>query len=175
MNDTFKPTHGHNYHVVHETKTGMGVTSCHALCKVFFEHGTRGKRRPTCTACMKLDNPLLLTVDDRKFFATVVTLGVWRDAPKARSFHRLVASDYLDADAKLTRRGRVLADDWKLGPVPMQDADNIVHARAPLDMYPRCKKNGRLADVNAMTLSNYEGLRKVEGSLVISCLACLGM
>lgn len=174
MKTTFKPVRGHNYHVVHETKTGTARKSCHTICGEYFESGERATHRPTCPACVKLDNPLLLSSEDRQFLSTVVQLGIWRDAPKSKSFHNLVACDYINNNNRITRRGLVLADDWKLGPVPMQDVAGIVHVRKPLDMYPVCEKNGRLEGVDEMTVSRYEKLRKVQSDLVVSCLSCLG-
>lgn len=173
MKTTFKPTRGHNYHVVHETKTGAARKSCYTICGEYFESGERATHRPTCPHCVKLDNPLLLPPEDRQFLKTVVELGIWRDAPKSKSFHALVERDLLNTNNKLTRRGHVLAEDWTTGPVPMQDEHGIVHTRHPLAPAAQCT-GLRLQDVDKMTLSHYEKLRKIEDSLVISCISCLG-
>lgn len=185
MKTTFKPTRGHNYHVVHETKTGSARKNCYTICGEYFESGERATHRPTCPNCVKLDNPLLLPSEDRQFLKTVVEMGIWRDAPKSKSFHNLVACDYINNNNRITRRGLVLADDWKTGPVPMQDVAGLVHAREPLGALPRCdtriaaplnanNQSYTLEGVADMTVSRYEKLRKLEDSLVISCISCLG-
>lgn len=174
MKTAFKAHRGHVYHVVHETKTGSSRKSAWTICGEHFESGERSTHQPTCPNCVKLDNPLTLAPEDRQYLQTVIHLGRWKDAPKAKSFQRLRERDYLDADVRLTRRGAVLAEDWNGSPVPMVDADGVVHARKPLDIYPLCQKNGRLQDVDQMTVSRYEKLRKLEESIVITCLSCLG-
>lgn len=174
MKTAFKPHKGRVYHVVHETKTGAARKSAFTICGEYFESGERSTHQPTCVECVKLDNPLLMPAEDRQYLQTIIQLGKWKDAPRAKSFERLRDRDILDPHVKLTRRGSILAEDWSTGPVPMPDIEGIVHARAPLDIYPVCQKNGRLAGVNEMTVSRYEKLRKLEEATVITCLLCLG-
>jgi hypothetical protein len=174
MKTAFKPHKGRVYHVVHETKTGAARKSAFTICGEYFEEGERSTHQPSCVECVKLDNPLTLATEDWQFLQTVIHLGKWKDAPKAKSFERLRERDYLDNNVRLTRRGQILAEDWNIGPVPMPDDQGVVHARTPLAIYPICQKNGRLAGTNQMSVSRYEKLRKLEESTVITCLSCLG-
>ncbi len=175
MKTAFKPSRGRVYHVVHETKTGASRKSAFTICGEYFEEGERSTHQPTCVECVKLDNPLMLTTEDWQFLQTVIHLGKWKDAPKAKSFERLRDRDFLDSNVRLTRRGSILAEDWgPAGPVPLPDKDGVVHTRTPLAIYPLCQKNGRLEGVNQMTVSRYEKLRKLEETSVITCLSCLG-
>jgi hypothetical protein len=175
MKTAFKPSRGRVYHVVHETKTGSARKSAWTICGQHFEDGERSTHQPTCPECAKLDNPLMLSQEDRQYLQAIIQLGKWKDAPKAKSYERLRERDLIDANVRLTRRGSILAEDWSpAGPVPMPDTEGVVHARAELDMYPRCAKNGRLDGVNQMSVSRYEKLRKLEEIAVITCLSCLG-
>ncbi len=174
MKTSFIPTRGHNYHVVHETKTGSMRRRAYTLCGDYFESGELSTHQPTCPNCKKLDNPLLLGSEMIQYLRDVATIVPWRDAPKNATFHALVERDYITIDVKLTRRGQILVEDFTLGAVPLSDIDKLVHARKPLDKYPLCQKNGRLQDANDMTVSRYEKLRKLEESIVVTCLSCLG-
>jgi hypothetical protein len=174
MKTAFKPHKGRVYHVVHETKTGAARKSAFTICGEYFEDGERSTHQPTCVECVKLDNPLTMSAEERRYLQTVIHLGRWKDAPRAKSLERLHERDFLNSNIQLTRRGDILADDWRTAPVPMPDIEGIVHARAPLDIYPICQKNGRLAGVDEMTVSRYEKLRKLEETVVVTCLLCLG-
>lgn len=174
MKFSFKPTRGHNHHIVHETKTGLARKSAWTLCGEYFEDGERGQHQPTCPHCSKLDNPLLLPQEVWEFFRTIATLGPWEQARRGDSFQQLLKRDYVDKDLALTRRGQIIAADWKTTVVPMADDRGIIHTREPLRAEPRCNRAMTLANVDQMSLSRYERLRKLEDELVVSCLSCLG-
>ena len=174
MKFSFKPKRGHNYHIVHETKTGLQRKSAWTLCDEFFGNGERGQHQPTCPTCVRLDNPLDWPDGMLPFFQTLVELGPWAEARRSSFFQQLLRRDYIDKDFAFTRRGQVLVMDWELAPVPMVETSGIVHARRPLMPSPLCDRSIKLSDAPYMTLSRYERLRKVEDQLVITCLACLG-
>lgn len=180
MKTTFVPTRGHNYHVVHETKTAGARKSCWTLCGEYFADGEKSTHRPTCPDCVKLDNPLSLTREMIEYVRDAARLTPWRDAPRDRTFRWLLERDYVDKDAALTRRGLVLVEDLTLGAVPLADGFGVVHARRPLSAFSACmtimsdtSPDVMLEGVDDMFLSRYAKLRKVEEDCVITCLVCL--
>lgn len=174
MKTTFIPTRGQRYHVIHETKTGAARTHAWTICGREFNAGERSTRQPTCPDCVVLDNPLTLTSDMITYLTNIVEFSTkrWKDAPRNTAYH-LIELDFITPAIHLTRRGNVLVEDFERGAVPMQDASGVFHTREPLGMYPRCQKNGRLEHVDAMTVSRYEKLRKLEGDVMVTCLECL--
>lgn len=174
MKTAFKAYRGHVYHVVHETKTGSARKSAVTICGENFESGERSTHQPTCPHCIRLDNPFDLNMDDIGFLRSIVDLGKWKDAPRARSFHKLLERDFIDRDVRLTRRGDILADDWRLGPVPLPDEHGVVHTRSPLIGCAFCSAQIKLDAQDRMSMSRYEKLRKVEEITVVTCLTCLG-
>lgn len=174
MKTAFKAYRGHVYHVVHETKTGSARKSCWTICGEHFEDGERSTHQPTCPHCARLDNPFDLNHEDLSYLRAIVDLGKWKDAPRAKSFHRLLDRDFIDKDVRLTRRGDILADDWRLGPVPLPDAHGVVHTRSPLRGSANCSQSILLDGHDGMSMSRYQKLRKVEEITVVTCLACLG-
>ncbi len=174
MKTSFVPNRGHNHHVVHETKTQGWRTRAWTLCGQYFDDGTLSTGQPTCPQCKRLDNPLTLTRDMIEYLRDVITIVPWRDAPRSKAFHALVERDFITPDKALTRRGAVLAEDLERFAVPLQHPDGLVHARKPLEMYPVCQSNGRVEGADDMTVSRYEKLRKLEESIVVTCIRCLG-
>lgn len=184
MKTTFKPTRGHNYHVLHESKTGMSRLECWSICGDHFMSAKRGNHQPTCPGCTQLDNPLRLKPEERQYLADAARLNPWRDAPKSKAHYSLRDLDFITVDAKLTRRGAILAEDFELGAAPMADAHGLMHMREPLAMSSKCavptwnqdKVIGysvTLVGASEMTVDRYEKLRKVNEDVVVTCLACL--
>lgn len=172
MKTTFKVKRGHVWHVIHETKTAKAPGTVWTLCGQYYEEGERGTKSPTCPGCLKIDNPLTISGATRQHFrALVKQIPPFSVPPRARE--ELVRGDYITHEDVLTRRGAILAEDFTSCPVPMEDDGRLVHARGPLDMYPRCSKNGRLTDVNQMTTERYARLRMVSDQIMITCLQCL--
>jgi hypothetical protein len=186
MKTSFKSDRGHNYHVIHETKTAGARKSAYTLCGEFIERGEASTRQPTCPNCKKLDNPLSLTLDMINYLNTVATFTPWRDPPKSKAYHALVERDYITPGVALTRRGQVLVEDFELGAVPLADASGIVHARQPLGLSSVCadpvlrgtssrvEYSITLVGADNMTVSRYEKLRKVHDDVVVTCISCLG-
>jgi len=174
MKTSFVPKRGHNYHIIHETKSPGWRARAWTLCGEYFDSGELSTRQPTCPNCKKLDNPLTLSTEMIQYLRDVITLKPWRDAPRSKAFHALVERDYITADKVLTRRGQVIVEDIERFAVPLQHPDGLIHARKPLDMYPMCQSNGRVEGADDMTVSRYEKLRKLEETLVVTCIRCLG-
>lgn len=172
MKTSFKPTRGHYYHVVHETKSWASGESCYTLCGEFFARGEYVSRHATCPGCTELDNPLWLPITEANALERFVYKVFWPISVRSLGFNGLVVRDYVgETTTRLTRRGRVLVDDWKIGPVPMPDVDGVMHVRQPLCPHANC--GAVIAATSNMSVSRYEKLRMIDGSPVISCLSCL--
>jgi hypothetical protein len=174
MKTTFVPTRGHHYHVIHETQTAGARVHARTICENYFPSGERSTRQPTCPDCVRLDNPLTLSLNTIEYLRAVATFKPWRDPPRNATYRRLVEIDLITTDVALTRRGAILAEDFTLGPVPMAAVSGIVHARKPLSDQPYCGMGGALVDTLEMTVSRYEKLRKLEDSVTVTCLTCIG-
>ncbi len=177
MKVSFKAFRGHNYHIVHETKTGHMRKSCWTICDEYFDSGERSNRSPTCPNCVALDNPLKMlgsTISVMQLLATKAENIVPARSTQARE---LLKRDYINAEGELTRRGMILAEDYTLGAIPMQGTDGLMHARLPLYNTARCSHAIKCPDAEDMTVSRYEKLRKVyaENPPVITCLECLSL
>jgi len=171
MKTTFKVKRGHVWHVVHETKTGTSRGSAWTLCGQYYHEGERDSHTPTCPGCLKVDNPLTLPTHAKHYLKEVARN---EGAQLGRSaLEVLVKSDYLTHEREITRRGAILIEDFHRGPVPLADEARVVHARDPLDIYPRCTRNGRLSDADQMTTDRYAKLRMVEDQLMVTCLQCI--
>jgi hypothetical protein len=174
MKTTFKVRRGHVWHVIHETKTAKAPGTVWTLCGQYYEEGERGTRSPTCPGCLKFDNPLTLSDHVRQGFQIIVgSMPPYGVSQRVRE--TLVQADLITHEDVLTRRGRILAEDFQTPPVPLGCFDGLVHARKPLGMYPRCQKNGRLMDVNEMTVERYGKLRLVADQVMITCLQCIAL
>ena len=172
MKTVYKVRRGHVWHVIHETKTAMvGNGAAWTLCGSYYDAGEAGVRAPTCPGCLRIDNPLGLTGPTRQGLRVFTQSAVPFVSDQVK--RELVRADYITHEGVLTRRGRILAEDfWEL-PVPLPCVDGLVHARLPLDTYARCLKNGRLLDVDAMTTERYAKLRMVADQVMVTCFQCI--
>ena len=183
MKTTFKVKRGHVWHVVHETKTQYARNSAWTLCGQYYAEGERGARTPTCPGCLKFDNPLTLSREEREILRDAARISKWKDPPRrTHAFEQLVKRDYITAEAALTRRGAILVEDFDLVPVPLSATDGLVHARGPLLGYPRCHRARQeptpppnLIDATAMTTERYSKLRKVCDQVIVTCFQCLAL
>lgn len=194
MKTSFKAARGHNYHVVHESKTGAAHKACWTVCGQYFERGERSNHQPTCPNCVRVDNPLMLPLSVRVFFEDVAATHRRRDAPRDKTMATLLDLDLVSVDVGtgllLTRRGQILAEDLTAGAVPMTDVRGVVHARRAFGVSSRCNRatmpshidnesvpitnTVTLEGVKTMTVERYGKLREVNKDLVITCLECLG-
>jgi len=171
MKTTYKVKRGYVWHVIHETKTQKAAGPVWTLCGSYYDTGERSDKTPTCPGCLKMDNPLTMSSRALLWLETNArgeTFSLSRGA-----LERLVKSDYVDHERTLTRRGKLIVQDFRAGAVPMADVAGIVHARKPLDLYPLCERNGRLLYVNEMTTERYAKLQLVRDQVMITCLQCL--
>lgn len=175
MNTSFKVKRGHVWHIIHETKTGSARDSAWTLCGQYYAVGERGSHTPTCPGCLKIDNPLMLPAYVHYYLRlhaeAVVdpdTAGVY-----SRGLEALVKADYVTHENAITRRGRVILEDFRQHPVPMPDKMYVFHARHPLGLFPKCDVRERLPDGDTMTTSHYAKLRLIESQVVVTCFQCI--
>lgn len=162
------------FHVVHETLTHTRRKTGFSICHADNEFDVTEMRAgvPTCTKCLELDNPLNLSAHERNLLHA---LALGPRAANGPALGPLVRRDLI-AQASggcytLTRRGRILAQDFTDGTAPWVDAHHVGHLRHPLQVHLLCGMGGMGAEVAALTLDRYDKLRKL--GTVVTCIACL--
>jgi hypothetical protein len=170
--NAFKAKRGHNWHIVHETKTMFGKEhACHTLCGEAFTQGEFDARRATCVTCAMLDNPLEV-IPTFRVALDALAKGLGRSIGET-PYEAFLRRDYV-LDRAPTRRGQVLLRDWTEGPVPMADSKGMFHYRPPVGPGSLCGDVTELVDARNMSLRDYERLHLLKDSIVVTCLRCLG-
>lgn len=170
----FRVYRGSLLHIIHETLTGDNrVHNVHVLCEVAPRSGERDRGTPTCLKCLQLDNPCTLSDAERSMLARFALQAPL--PPEGRVYGGqpvtfLHKKDLIDKNEKLTRRGDILAQDWREGAAPAADVAGVVHAREPLAYWPRCDRNVTLDGFDKMTVDRYARLRAL--GLHVTCVQC---
>lgn len=156
-------------HVVHETMTKSRKKSGFVICRPDELEGEITNGGPaTCKKCVEMDNPFNTGMAERALLREAAERG--RVAPGYAGWGRLVRLDLLNEDGTLTRRGRILADDYTMGPAATCDDAGVWHNREPLSFYRSCDRV-QMPDVAKMSVARYAKLRAIAGC--VSCLQCL--
>src|SRR5882672_758381 len=174
MYQVFRVHRGRALHVIHESRTGRNRTNdVYVLCGVTPVSGERERGTATCQECLELDNPCDLNHSEINYFSRVVgndpAFQSYRGDSNART--KLIKRDLIDRDNRLTRRGKILADDFLKSPAPAASVSGVVHARGVLMNAPRCNHGGVLAGFDGMSVESYARLRNLD--LHITCIQCL--
>ncbi len=182
MKQLYKCRRGRVRHVVHLTKTGFSRNEAWTICGMHFDDGERQNGTPTCPNCLKLDNPLLLSNAAQHYLEAVATndrnMGTMVSNSRGRS--ELIQRDLLDQKDNITWRGDILADDYRLGPVPLADPQGVIHARYPLGNLPRCHNNKAfpmsfLWPEDGFTVARYAKLRALHENDAVTCFECMSL
>jgi hypothetical protein len=153
-------------HVIHETKTSNNATDkVFTLCSKEFDDGERENGDASCIECILLDNPCTV---NRTIFEGIVDNLI--EFISRRGIKILQERDYIDTNAKPTRRGLVLADDWKYGPAPTADDSGVIHARGMLSDVSLC---GLTVWFMPISTDKYAKLRLLD--LHVTCIKCLSL
>ena len=153
-------------------KSGLVSTlSAWTLCGGYFDTGQRSDKPATCRTCLEIDNPLGLAAHEVTYLRDVATRGAPYGGVAA--LRVLVKADFLTFEKSLTRRGKILVEDFDAEPVPMADGLGIMHARLPLNQFSACERSTRLQGTDRMTTEHYAKLRLVQDQLMVTCIRCL--
>lgn len=177
----FQVRRGRALHIIHETATRCSLSGVHLLCKAGeASFGDRVKGVPTCPKCLALDNPCTLSDAERSMLARFATQADGMPRWRGQAVTSLHQKDLIDKDERLTRRGEILAQDWRVGPAPAADRAGVVHARTPLSSWPRCvgplfarkldAAARKLDGFHDMTVDKYARIRALD--LSVTCVHC---
>lgn len=168
----FRVHRGSVLHILHETLTGYNrVHNVYVLCNGDPYSGERDKGTPTCPKCLQIDNPTTVSDAERSILGSIAIAGpreklIWG----GQAITTLHKKDLINKEERLTRRGDILAQDWREGAAPAADARGVVHARVPLAAYPRCDRGMTLDGFDKMTVDKYARLRALNQH--VTCVVC---